>query len=402
MTEYLYFDGSCGISGDMIAGALADLGANRAKLDAALASLRSQEGFEYAFAQKSSYSVAGCDFSVRLRAHEHPREEGYHHHHDHRHLSDVYDIIDKADMTDGARALAKKIFLIVARAEAEAHACPVEEVHFHEVGALDSVVDIIAAAVFADDLGVKNVIVDGLNEGRGFVTCQHGALPVPVPAVVNIAREHGVVLRPTDTQGEMVTPTGIAVAAALKTTDALPKAYQIVKTGIGLGKRDFGRANFLRAMIVKDAAPQDALYVVETNVDDCTAEELGLAMEKLFQAGARDVHFEPCFMKKCRPAYMLRAIVGAKNLTAAEDVIFRYTTTIGLRKYAVERRCMEREIMTVAISCGSVAVKKSRMNDIVRYTPEYESVRALSDKTGRDFRDLYDEARQAAREADNA
>ncbi|HBO58292.1 MAG TPA: TIGR00299 family protein, partial [Alphaproteobacteria bacterium] len=302
MTEYLYLEGANGISGDMTVAALLDLGASREKLAAVLDSLH-LDGFDWHVERKNSYSIAGLDFDVRLHARNHAHEEEYHSHHhphEHRHLSDVFAIIDRGKMTDSARRTAKKIFEIVAAAEAKAHGCSVDEVHFHEVGAIDSIVDIIAIAVLADDLGVKNVIVDGLNEGRGFVMCQHGSLPVPVPAVLNIAAAHGIALRPTDTNGEMVTPTGIAAAAVLRTRDTLPASYKVLKTGIGLGKRDFGHANFLRAMIIEDADTDGKLYVIETNIDDSTAEELGMTMEKLFQAGAFDVHFEPCFMKKNR------------------------------------------------------------------------------------------------------
>lgn len=404
MTEYLYLEGANGISGDMTVAALLDLGASREKLAAVLDSLR-LDGFDWSVERKTSYSIAGLDFDVRLHENEHAHEEHYHahhHHHEHRHLSDVFAIIDRGKMTDAARQTAKKIFEIVAAAEAKAHGCPIEEVHFHEVGAIDSIVDIVAIAVLTDDLGVKNVIVDGLNEGRGFVMCQHGSLPVPVPAVLNIAAAHGIALRPTDTNGEMVTPTGIAAAAALKTRDTLPASYKVLKTGVGLGKRDFGHANFLRAMIVADAESDGKLYVIETNIDDCTAEELGLTMEKLFQAGAFDVHFEPCFMKKNRPAYMLRAIVPEKLLPTAENIIFANTSTIGLRKYAVERRCMEREIHPVALPEGTVLVKKCWTDGIVRYNPEYESVKTISEQTGVPFRKLYDAVRQAAEEQDNA
>ena len=386
MTEYLYLEGKSGISGDMTVAALLDLGASAEKLKTALNSLPAGE-FDWAVERKSSYGVSGLDFDVRLtraeRRHDHDHEHDHDHPHEHRHLADVFRIIDHADVTDAARGLAKKIFQIVAEAEAKAHGCAVEEVHFHEVGAVDS-------------------IVDGLNEGRGFVTCQHGVLPVPVPAVLNIAESRGVPLRPTDVDGEMVTPTGIAIAAAVRTADKLPASFKIKKSGVGLGKRDFRRANFLRAMLIDDETDADQMYVIETNIDDSTAEELGLAMEKLFAAGAADVHFEPCFMKKNRPAYMLRVVAAAKRLPAMEDVIFRNTSTIGLRKYAVERRCMNREIARVALPCGEIEVKKCTLGDIARYNPEYESVKRAAESSGLPFREIFDAARRAAKENDNA
>ena len=402
MTKYLYLEGACGISGDMLVAALVDLIGNTEKLDNILKSL-SIKGFEYNIGQKSSYSIKGCDFDVRLEHHEHHHEEHYHeHHHEHRHLSDVYEIIEQADLSAKAQELAKKIFFIVAEAEAKAHGCPIEEVHFHEVGAIDSIVDIISIAALLDEINIKNVIVKGLSEGEGFITCQHGQLPIPVPAVVNIAEKYAITLRPTNTKGEMVTPTGIAAAAAIKTSDKLPSSYKIIKTGIGLGKRDFGHANFLRAMIIEDEIAEDQIYIIETNIDDSTPEELGLAMEKLFRAGAADVHFEPCFMKKNRPAYILRIICQAKLVTQMEDIIFRHTSSIGLRKYPVERRCMEREIINIETSAGEVKVKKCFIDDIVRYNPEYESVKEAAEKAGKTFREVFDEARHLAQRKDNA
>lgn len=402
MTKYLYLEGENGVSGDMLVAALVDLIGNSEKLDKILKSL-SIKGFEHNISQKTSYSIKGCDFNVQLKHHEHHHEEHYHeHHHEHRHLADVYEIIEQADLSAKAQEIAKKIFFIVAEAEAKAHGCPIEEVHFHEVGAIDSIVDIISIATLLDEINIKNVIVKALNEGEGFVMCQHGQLPVPVPAVVNIAEKYAITLRPTNTKGEMVTPTGIAAAAAIKTSDKLPSSYKIIKTGIGLGKRDFGHANFLRAMIIEDEIAEDQIYVIETNIDDSTSEELGLAMEKLLNAGAADVHFEPCFMKKNRPAYILRIICKVKLVTQMEDIIFRHTSSIGLRKYPVERRCMEREIINIETSVGEVKVKKCFIDDIVRYNPEYESVKEAAEKAGKTFREVFDEARHLAQRKDHA
>lgn len=398
MAEYLYFEGKSGISGDMVVASLLDLGADGKKLDDVLQSLN-LDGFHYHVSQKTSYSVSGCDFDVHLHHHETPHEEHYHehgHHHEHRHLSDVYEIIDRGVMSDNARSLAKKIFRIVADAEAKAHGCAIEEVHFHEVGAIDSIVDIVAAAVLIDDLGIEKCIVSGLTEGQGTVMCQHGELPVPVPAVLNIAETHQIILRPSSANGEMVTPTGIAIAAALKTAERLPAEYKILKSGIGLGKKDFGKANFLRTMIIEDVSDKEQVYVVEANIDDSTAEELGLAMEKLFAAGARDVHFEPCFMKKNRPAYILRIITTAENLEQTEDIVFRCTSTIGLRKYPVERTCMDRKTVKIKLDYGEVDVKISTYKDIVRCQPEYESVKRLAEISGKDFRTVFATARRIA------
>lgn len=396
--KLLYLEGASGISGDMTVAALLDLGANREKLDAVLKSMN-LEGFEYQVSRKSSYGIAGTDFDVILHDHHHHEHEHEHgHHHEHRNLDDVCAVIDRGTMTDGARELAKKIFRIVAEAESKAHGVPVSEVHFHEVGAIDSIVDIVSAAVLIDDLGIRECVVTGLAEGSGYVHCQHGDLPVPVPAVLNIAQAHGIALRTATANGEMVTPTGIAIAAALRTRDRLPAEYKIEKTGIGLGKRDFGRANILRAMILEETVDPEQMYVLETNIDDATGEALGLALEKLMAAGASDAHFLPCFMKKNRPAYLLRVIAAAPEIPTLERIIFESTTTIGMRKLPVDRTCMDREIRTVELPFGTVSVKRCTWNGVVRNYPEYESVRALAERTGKEFQLVFALAKQAAEE----
>lgn len=396
--KLLYLEGASGISGDMTVAALLDLGASREKLDAVLKSMN-LEGFEYQVSRKSSYGIAGTDFDVILHDHHHHEHEHEHgHHHEHRNLDDVCAVIDRGTMTDGARELAKKIFRIVAEAESKAHGVPVSEVHFHEVGAIDSIVDIVSAAVLIDDLGIRECVVTGLAEGSGYVHCQHGDLPVPVPAVLNIAQAHGIALRTSATNGEMVTPTGIAIAAALRTRDRLPAEYKVEKVGIGLGKRDFGRANILRAMILEETLDPEQMYVLETNIDDATGETLGLALEKLMAAGASDAHFLPCFMKKNRPAYLLRVIAAAPEIPALERIIFESTTTIGMRKLPVDRTCMDREIRTVELPFGTVSVKRCTWNGVVRNYPEYESVRALAERTGKEFQLVFALAKQAAEE----
>lgn len=402
----LYLEGTSGISGDMTVAALLDLGASQEKLEAVLESLR-LEGYDCVVSRKSSYGLDGVDFDVRLHDHDHDHVHdhdgaGHHHHHEHRNLSDVYEVIDRGVMTDGARALAKRIFLIVAEAEAAAHGVPLEQVHFHEVGAIDSIVDVVSAAVLVDDLDIDECVVDGLTEGRGFVRCQHGELPVPVPAVLNVARAFSIPLRRVDVQGEMVTPTGIGIAAALRTRDSLPGKYRVEGVGVGLGKRDFGRANFLRAMILveAEACPSDEkVWILECNIDDSTGEMLGLALERLMEAGARDAHFTPCFMKKNRPAYLLRVIADEERIGELEEVIFDATTTIGIRRYRVERSCMQRAMAEVETPFGLVAVKVCTGAGVRRCYPEFESVKRLSDASGVDFQTIFRLAQDAADEA---
>ncbi len=396
MSKILYLEGSCGISGDMTVAALLDLGASRTKLDTALQSLAAQgDGFSWSVSRKNSYSIVGVDFDVHLHHHEQPHEEGYHHHHHHRHLADIEQIIARVEMPDRAQTLALRIFTIVAEAEAHAHGCAVNEVHFHEIGAWDSLADIIGAAVLVDDLGINDCVVTALTEGEGTVQCQHGELPVPVPAVLRIAQTHAIPLRRRAVHGEMVTPTGIAIAAALRTLSALPEQYRVLQTGIGLGKRDFGRANFLRAMLLEPDADPEQIFEVAANIDDSTPEELGFLMEELFRRGARDVWFTPCVMKKNRPATLLSVLVDSALLNAVEDTILLHSSTIGLRRHPVQRTTMSREIREITLPYGTVRVKCATHGDISRCYPEYESLRALALATGRPLRSIREDVAAA-------
>lgn len=231
----LYFECRAGISGDMSVGALLDLGASREKLEKALASMKLDNEFSYVISKKSVNAIMATDFDVILPAHHHHE----HHHHEHRNLDDVNKIIDKADISESAKKLAKKIFKIVAEAESKVHGKDIKDVHFHEVGAIDSIVDIVSFSVLFDDLNPKKVYFSALTEGQGTVTCQHGKLPVPVPAVCEIASKYALPLKITENDGEMVTPTGAAIAAALFTGEKLPDELIIQKTGYGSGKRSY-------------------------------------------------------------------------------------------------------------------------------------------------------------------
>ena len=232
----LYFECGNGISGDMSVGALLDLGASRDKLETALKSMGLDEEFMYKINEVKVNSIKATDFDVIIKEHHHKHDE---HHHEHRNLSDVISIIDKADTTKNAKNLAKKIFTIVAEAESKVHGLPIDEVHFHEVGAIDSIVDIVSFSVLFDDLGVNKVYFKSLTEGQGTVECQHGVMNVPVPAVYEIASKYKLPLKITDNEGEMITPTGAAIAAALYTGEKLPETMTIEKVGNGAGKRPY-------------------------------------------------------------------------------------------------------------------------------------------------------------------
>lgn len=330
--------------------------------------------------------------------HGHGGEESHHHHEHHhhhgRHLAEILDIIDATDMTDSAKALAGKMFHIVAEAESLAHHMPLEEVHFHEVGAIDSIVDIIAAAVTFDSLGITDVIIPCLTEGRGTVRCQHGVLPVPVPATMNIIEAYDMPLTIMEAKGEYVTPTGAAIAAAICTTHQLPKAFRIVATGLGAGKRAYTeRTNILRAYLIEGNAMEegkDEIVKLETDIDDSTGEALGYTIDRLMQAGALDVHYSPVYMKKNRPAWELTVICKKSRMEELEDIIFKETTTIGIREFpSVMRSILRRNQKQVETPFGIAEVKEVALPGERRFYPEYESVKAIAEKNHLPFAEVY-------------
>ena len=426
----LVLDAQTGISGDMTVAALLDLGASREKLLSVLKTLPDQQ-FEITISRVKKNALDACDFKVTLKngapdndhdmnylfgqKHEHHHEEGHehgtahehHHHHEHRHLHDIFAIIDQTIATSHAKSTAKKIFTIVAQAEAKAHGVAVEEVHFHEVGALDSIVDILSVAVLIDDLNVDQVIVTALGEGYGEIRCQHGILPIPVPAVSHIAEAHALTFTHIDCRGEFVTPTGAAIVAALKTSDKLPQQYKIIRSGLGAGKRAYERASLLRASLIESSVGRiepDAVVELSTNIDDCTGEMLGFTLEKLYRAGALEAWFSPVFMKKNRPAYILSVLCKPERQEALENIIFANTTSIGIRYRTWQRRILSRKMMTVSTLYGEISVKACEVPDEkgvfhTRYYPEYDSVKALSVEKHVDLATLYRLAQNAAENA---
>lgn len=429
MGKTLYLETSSGISGDMFVAAMIDLGADPEALERALNSIPA-DGFMVEISSVKKSGIACCDFNVILDAahenHDHdmaylygpapvssaaPQEEAHHchcheeeephHHHDHehhhhhgRHLAEILDIIDATDMTDSAKALAGKMFHIVAEAESLAHHMPLEEVHFHEVGAIDSIVDIISAAVTFDSLGITDVIIPCLTEGRGTVRCQHGVLSVPVPATMNIIEAYDMPLTIMEAKGEYVTPTGAAIAAAICTTHQLPKAFRIVRTGLGAGKRAYTeRTNILRAYLIEGNAMEegkDEIVKLETDIDDSTGEALGYTIDRLMQAGALDVHYSPVYMKKNRPAWELTVICKKSRMEELEDIIFKETTTIGIREFpSVMRSILRRNQKQVETPFGIAEVKEVALPGERRFYPEYESVKAIAEKNHLPFAEVY-------------
>lgn len=426
MSKTLYLECYSGISGDMTVAALLDLGADREVLKESLKSLP-VGGFRTEITRVKKSGLDACDFSVILEQdnhdhdmeylhgseksytghHEHSHEVKHEHHHGHTHshehphehrgMKEITEIIQKSEMTVRAKKMAMRVFDILAQAESKAHGVPVEEVHFHEVGAVDSIVDIAAIAICMDNLDISNVIVPVLYEGTGFIRCQHGQIPVPVPAVTHIAETHKLKLKITDIQGELVTPTGAAVVAAFRTSDRLPEDFTMLKTGIGAGKRQYRCPGILRAMLIRETTDlqiKDIIWKLETDMDDCGGEMMGHVMNLLMANGAREVHYTPIYTKKNRPAYTLTVICKESEREKLENLIFSETTTIGIRRVEMERTILQREIQKKDTPVGTAIVKACTLPDgNIRYYPEYENVAELAERNQLSFRETYDRIR---------
>ena len=347
---------------------------------------------------------------------------GHHHghHHGHRNLADIEAIIETADLTPGARALAIRAFRILAAAEAKAHALPLDQVHFHEVGAVDSIVDVIAAAVLLDSLDIERTVIPVLTDGRGTVRCQHGVIPVPVPATLNICIAHSLPLTQAPVDGELVTPTGAALVAALDPVFELSSRYMVKRIGLGAGKRAYSRPSILRAMLIEElpAAKTDApdaplpshafgsaedpandgIYKLECDLDDCPGEQLAYAADCLRAAGAREVHWLPILTKKQRPAYQLQVICAEADIERLQLVIFRETTTIGIRRQRMERTVLPRAVEEVHTAYGTVRVKRVTLPDgSSRIKPEHDDCSAIAAREGLPLQEVVAAARSAAR-----
>ena len=446
MDKKLYLDCGSGISGDMFVAAMIDLGADPDTLEKALDSIPA-DGFFVEIGRVKKSGIDCCDFHVRLdddcenhdhdmdylygslapaagsgcSCHEEPDREEHHchcheeghdgeahhccrqekdHHHTHRGLAEILPMIDACDMTETAKALARKIFRIIGEAEAKAHDLPLDEVHFHEVGALDSIVDVVAAAVTFDSLHIKEVIVPKLTEGTGTVRCRHGVMPVPVPATVNIVSAYKIPMELTGAKGEYVTPTGAAIAAAISTSHQLPPSFVIKKAGLGAGKRAYtDRSGILRAFLIQgeENEGRDKVVKLETDIDDCSGEVLGYVMKKLFKAGAKDVHYAPVFMKKNRPAWELTVICGEDQVEELEQIIFTETTTIGIREYPLGRSVLDREEKEVETVYGKASVKQVTFGDMTRAYPEYDTVKKLAKRNKVPFMNVFDAVKEAAK-----
>lgn len=384
-TTILYLEGSSGISGDMTVAALLDLGASEAYLREQIGKLPLSH-YEVITGRTVKKGISGATFTVNVQEDHQP----------HRTYQDIESMILSSNMDRDVKMLAIKIFYVLAKAEAKVHGDSVSHVHFHEVGAVDSIIDIVGAAACICNLGITEVALGVLREGCGTVWCQHGEMPVPVPATAELIQSCGLPVQITATKGEMITPTGAAIAAALRTRKLPEKGIRILKIGVGAGTKDFDHPNVLRVMLVQEEKAEDDVWVLESNMDDCTGEQMGFLQECLFELGVKDAVYVPIYMKKNRPAYLLKVICDQELVEKAEDLIFRESTTIGIRRYRANRSVLERKIEKVMTSYGEIAIKYCKNGEMVYAYPEYEDVKKVAKAHHESYRSVYDEAVRSA------
>ena len=400
--KILYFDCSAGISGDMTLGALIDLGADKNAFLTELEKLH-LEGYEIAFETTQRNAITATHVNVILtgqeQAHDHTHEHDHEHTHDHSHdhghghfhrsFRDIRQMIQNSELSKEVKDLSLRIFTRVARAEAKVHHRDMEEVQFHEVGAVDSIVDIVGSAILITMLKPDRICASVVQDGHGFVHCQHGMLSVPVPAVCEIFAESDVLIRQIDVDTELVTPTGAAIISELADSFGTMPVMTIDKMGWGAGTKILKIPNLLKVTLgyqetVSDNyTEQDEIMVLETNLDDCTGEMLGAAMEILMENGALDAFYTPIFMKKNRPAWCLTVLARPEDTEKMERLIFLHTTTIGIRRHLDQRRILKREKAVVPTAYGELQVKRVILEDGYRDYPEYESAKKLAVETGK-------------------
>jgi uncharacterized protein (TIGR00299 family) protein len=381
-----YFDCFSGISGDMTLGALIDLGVPVDKLEHDLALLLTEPfRLEVTPVERHGIRALHCEVVAEDRSPS-------------RHYADIQKLIGDSGLPESVKKTVLAIFHKIAVAEAGIHGEAVDAVHFHEVGALDSIVDIVGSVLGLAHLGVTRVMASSLPQGRGFVDCRHGRLPLPAPATLSLLQ--GIPVHGVDVEGELVTPTGAAIMATLGERFGAMPAMKIIAVGYGAGQRNYpDHPNLLRVMIGNPLTPGceqdgyvvDTVHVIETTIDDMNPEIFGYLMEELFANGALDVYWIPVYMKKNRPGTLVQVLGHASHIDALRDVLFKETTTIGLRVSTARRWMLPRETLSLSLSVGRVTLKRIGMPDgEIRWVPEYESCRRVAREQDISIRRAYE------------
>ncbi len=439
----LYLDIFSGISGDMFIGALIDLGVDPAALEKELAKLN-LEGYHLHSARGQKAQISGIKFDVHLEhdhdhnhdhhhehehthadgtkhSHAHSHEHGHshehtHEHHDHGHehqhahehehehgrnFSDIKKLIAASKLSDWVKEKSVAVFHRIAVAEGKIHGMPPEDVHFHEVGAVDSIVDIVGACVALEMLGKPRILAASVVEGTGWINCAHGRFPIPAPATLAILGARGAAVTQCNEPHELVTPTGAALLAEFVESFGPMQNLVAEKIGFGLGTRDNKtRPNVLRAVLGSSAQSSaandwqtDTIAVLETNLDDINAEILGHFSEQALAAGALDVFHTPIQMKKNRPGVLLTVLCAAGDADKFTELMLRETSAFGVRRSLSERRKLQREFVTVKTSFGDVTVKVGKLNGkVIQAAPEYESCKKIADQSSVTLKAVYDAA----------
>lgn len=400
--KVLYFDCSSGISGNMTLGALIEILGDENYLIEELKKLNI-DGYKIEISKKVKNGITGTYVDVILE-HEHHHEEEHHHehehndehihehhhhHHEHRNLYDVEKIIDDSSLNVKVKELAKKIFMRVAKAESKVHNKPIEEVHFHEVGAIDSIIDIVGTAILIDKINPDKIISSVVNDGYGFIECAHGKIAVPVPATSEILAESKAKFRQIDIDTELVTPTGAAIITELGEEFINLPVMEIEKIGWGAGYKKLKIPNILKVYYGEIENNEKDIVIMETNIDDTTGEILGFVSEKLFENGALDVFYTPIFMKKNRPAYRLTVCSKKEDISKLQNIIFKETTTIGIRYRYEYRTELKREIVEIDTKYGKIKAKKVINNNEEYIYPEYESIKKVAEKNNIPLKEMY-------------
>lgn len=381
-----YLDCISGISGDMTLGALVDAGVELAALQSGIDSL----GLPHCRLVAEEVKKKG--FRATQITVEHVPE------HAHRHLHHIVEMIDGSSLTDPQKDLAKRIFTRLGEAEAKVHGTTIRKVHFHEVGAVDSIADIVGAAIGWDLLGVQRIVASPIPTGKGTIEIAHGRVSVPAPATAELLQ--GIPLRESDVDCELTTPTGAAIVATLVDSFGPLPSFTVERIGYGAGQRDLDeQANVLRLLVGQTTdvgRESDQVLVVETNLDDVTGERIGHCIDQLWQAGALDVYTTAIQMKKNRPAVKVTVLCEMSDLDRLEEILFRETGTLGVRRWLTSRHKMERKPYTVDTRWGTVEGKLSFMSgEPINFSPEYDSCRAIAAEYRVSLQDVYDAARNA-------
>jgi pyridinium-3,5-bisthiocarboxylic acid mononucleotide nickel chelatase len=373
MKKILYYDCFAGISGDMNLGALVDLGVPASHLEKELAKLNIA-GFRLEVVPEKRKGISGTKVTVVI---ENPENEK------HRHLCHIEELVNNSSLTDSVKIKALAIFMKVAEAEAKVHNIDIQKVHFHEVGALDSIADIVGAAICQEYLEVDEILASPVQLGGGFVKCAHGTMPVPAPATAEIVADMPV--KTGLVEYEATTPTGAAILAA--TVDKYCSAMELVlkKTGYGIGQRDGAIPNVLRVYLAEDHSQHtqdlsvEEAIMLECNMDDMNPEWYSHLTGRLFEAGAADVFMIPIIMKKSRPGHMLSVLCRQNNVDRMKEILFRESSSIGLREYVIKKNVLRREMVKLKIKYGEIEVKRSYFGgQVVNEKPEFEQVRRMA------------------------